>query len=420
MKVCVETFGCTMNQGDSEAIKAIISREHTLCETPEICDVVVINSCGVIERTERNILKRIRTLKNLGKKVVVVGCLPRINLPILLENNVDAILSGRAQNSLSEVIKNLENGKRIIKIEEFPFDRSRKLRRKDSCIAIVNIAEGCLGNCSYCATRFARGRLKSRKLEEIIREIKECLNHGFKEIQITSQDNAAYGKDLSYRLPELLEEISSIEGKFRVRVGMMNPAHTLEILDELIQSYSNEKIYKFIHLPVQSGDNEILRHMNRGYTVEEFLEIVNTFRNKFKDLTFSTDIIVGYPTEDEDSFETTYEFIKKIKPDILNITRFSPRPNTPASRLKDLPDRIKKERSRLLTHLLKKIGEEKNRKLIGKKFEVLTVKPGKNGTLLSRTNSYRQVVLKNGKIGEFRKVKIKDATFSYLIGDDVA
>lgn len=421
MKVCVLTFGCTMNQGDSEAIKAIIARKHEIVEEPMLADAVVINSCGVVERTERNVLARISKLKKEGKKVIVAGCLPRINLEALKNSQADAILSGKAQNNIADVIEVLEEKKqRIVKIEEFPFDRSKKIRKKDSAIAIVNISEGCLGNCSYCATKFARGKLKSRSIEDILREVKESLALGYKEIQLTSQDNGVYGIDIGYRLPDLLEEICKINKKFRVRVGMMNPSFVKDILDELIEAYDNEKIYKFLHLPVQSGDDEVLEHMNRNYAVNDFREIVRSFRKRFPDFTLSTDIIVGYPTESEESFEKTYKLIEEIKPEILNITRFSPRPRTKASELKDMPDRYKKERSRKLTALIKKIGEEKNKKLIGKEYEVLIVKHGKNNTMLSRTNSYRQVVLNKGKIGEFRRVKIKDATFSYLRGEILA
>jgi MiaB/RimO family radical SAM methylthiotransferase len=216
-------------------------------------------------------------------------------------------------------------------------------------------------------------------------------------------------------LPELLTKICEIPADFRVRVGMMNPEFAFNILDDLIDSFSDEKVYKFVHIPVQSGDNEVLEHMRRGYDVQGFVELVNTFRKGIKDITLSTDVIVGYPTEEEDSFLKTYQLMERIRPDILNIKRFSPRPRTAAGKLKDMPDRIKKERSRKLTALHKKIGLEKNKRYMNQELEVLVTELGKNQTLLGRTNSYKQVVLENGKLGEFKKIKIRKATPSYLI-----
>lgn len=171
-----------------------------------------------------------------------------------------------------------------------------------------------------------------------------------------------------------------------------------------------------MHLPLQSGDDEILKQMRRGYTAGDFLELVNAFRKNF-DVLLSTDVIVGYPGEDEDSFLRTYRLIEDIEPDVLNIKKFSPRPLTLAAKLKDTPDRIKKERSRRLAALHEKIALEKNKRCIGREFEVLVTEPGKSNTMLARTNSYKQVVLQGANLGEFLKVKIKDAAPSYLIAE---
>ncbi len=411
MKVSFITYGCTMNQGDTEILKGIVAKEHQICPE-DSADVVVVNSCAVIGFTERKILKKIRELKAKGKKVVVAGCLSAYSPEKVKKAGADEILTPKEIHLINQKI----NGSSL-KLEGVKIALP-KLRHENSAIAIVAISEGCLGSCSYCATRIARGRLRSFPVDTVVEEVKKAISQGYREIQLTAQDTGVYGFDMGTNLAELLRKIASIPGEFRVRVGMMNPTYAIKILDDLIEAYSSDKIYKFLHLPVQSGSNAVLRHMNRGYTVEEFLEIVRSFRRAFPELTLSTDVIVGYPTETQEDFELTYRLIEELKPDILNITRFSPREGTPAARLRDIHEFIKKERSRRLTQLMKKIGYEKHRRYVGRKLRVLITKPGKNGTLLARTDNYKQVVLQSGKIGEFTEARIKDATSTYLIGEN--
>jgi len=411
VKVAIETYGCTMNQADSDIMRALISENFTLSDVSE-AEVVVINSCGVIDFTERKILKRIQELKSLGKKVVLAGCLSRISKEALRLS--DSVVAPDNLDKIVDAIRRAYNGGSAF-LQWRNLDKTflPKLRLRENVIAIVSISEGCMGHCSFCATKFARGRLRSFSLEKIVEEVENAVKQGFREIQITSQDTGCYGLDKGkLMLPELLERIGKIEGDFRVRVGMMNPQYAKAMIEDLLNAFDNEKIYKFLHLPVQSGDNVVLDHMKRGHTVEDFLEVVDSFRKRF-DITLSTDIIVGYPTENEDSFWKTYELIEKVRPDIVNITRFSKREGTLAGKLKQIPGWIVKERSRKLTELCVKIGLENNRKYIGKDFRVLVTSHGKKW-MLSRTDSYRAVITK-GKLGEFRRVKIGDCRHNYLL-----
>ncbi len=413
MKVYIETYGCTTNQADSDIIRGILKGKCEIVDKVEESDAVIINSCGVINFTERKILKTARRLREDGKKVIITGCLSRINPERVREVSDFVVPIG--EFSLFEKIFSDENPRDKMEIREkwmFP-----KERIKGTSIAIVQISEGCLGRCSYCAARIARGKLKSFPPETILQDIRRCVKSGYREIQLTSQDTGIYGRDINTTLPELLNRISEIHGDFRVRVGMMNPGYLSEILDELVKTYRSEKIYKFIHIPVQSGDDDVLRHMKRGYTAGEFLKIVRKFREEFDDIVLSTDVIAGYPVEDERAFRNTLRLIDKIKPDILNITRFSRREGTEAERLRDIPEWIKKERSRKLTDLQKKIGLERNRRFLGDRMRVLITRRGKNGSYLARTDSYRPVVLKSGKIGEFVNVRITDFTSHYLVGE---
>jgi len=273
-------------------------------------------------------------------------------------------------------------------------------------------------SCSYCITHFARGKLKSSQVESVISDIHSALDQGCREIQLTAQDTASYGLDIGTNLGELLKEISKIDGKFRVRVGMMNPSEAQKILPTILSSYNDLKIYKFVHLPVQSGDDEILKKMNREYTVEQFIDILNKFREKYPDVTVSTDIIVGFPTETEEQFNKTVELIENVRPDIVNITRFSARPLTKAKVMKGrIPTEKVKERSKFLTDLCKKISNEKNREHVGKTYNVLVTEKGKNQTFAGRAKNYKQVVIKEKvKIGDFVKVKIVGSADTYLLG----
>ncbi len=412
MCIYFETFGCTLNQGDTEELMGIIAGGNEFVESAADSELVVINSCGVIERTEKKIQRRIKALKRMDKKVLVAGCLPRINPKALEGLGADSVLASYEESTV-------ESALRSVCAAPFRTDHTNAaLRfRRPGIEAVVKIADGCLGHCSYCATKFARGKLRSRLPSSITAEVRAAIELGYKEIRLTSLDSAAYGADISSNLAELLRCIAGIPGEFKVRVGMMNPEHAKGILEELTDAYACEKIYKFLHMPLQSGDDRVLEHMRRRYTAAEFMEIVKHFRERFTDLTLSTDIIVGYPTEDEESFARTYEFIEELRPDILNITRFSPRPGTPASKLKDMPNRIKKMRSRKLTALHRRMGAEINRKLMGSEMRVLVTERGKGGTVMGRTDSYKAVVMTGGALGEFSTTKISGYTFAYLNGD---
>ncbi len=416
MKVYFETYGCTMNQGDTEIMMGLV-KNHKIVNNAQDSEIIIMNTCGVIEYTERKIIKNTKKYQAQGKKVIISGCLPKINPDVIEKTSPDAIISARSLGSINNAIETVKRNRQFIQVKNNnPIKSNTTKRRTQHPIAIVPISEGCLGRCSYCGTRFARGRLRSSPISSIVKETEKCVSHGFKEIQLTAQDTGAYGMDNDERLPSLLKEICKILGDFRVRVGMMNPEHVLKIQDNLIEAMQDEKIYNFLHLPLQSGDDKILQDMNREYTVKDFQRILERFRENLDQLTFSTDIIVGYPTETEEAFQKTYKIIEKTRPDVLNIKRYSKRPNTPASKLKDMPDRIKKDRSRLLTRLHQEIGEKNNGKFVGKKYRILITENGEK-SMKARTDTYKQVVLEKGELGGFLTVKIKDATASYLIAE---
>ncbi len=405
MTIYLETYGCTMNKADSEIIKALLKDQIT--EDFGEAEIVIINSCGVKGPTEHKIRKRIKEIQTLGKILIVAGCLPRIS-------ELDTNVLGTNVYDIAEAVEKVKAGKRIHLIREEKENKLCYPRTGDGINAVIPIAEGCLGSCTYCAARFARGSLLSYPSESIVKTARKFIEEGYKELQITSQDTGCYGLDRGERLPSLLERLVSIEGKFRVRVGMMNPNHALDILDDLLTVYRNEKIYKFLHIPVQSGNDHILNLMDRKYTVDEFLEVCSAFRSEFPDLYLCTDIIVGFPTETGEQFNDTVDLIRRIQPDKINVTRFSPRPNTKAEKMPQFPDWIKKERSRTLYSLRMDISLRINERYTGSSLEVLINKRGTvEKTMIGRTFNYKPVVC-TGDLGEFRIVTVRSAKPTYL------
>ncbi|BAA30997.1 432aa long hypothetical protein [Pyrococcus horikoshii OT3] len=421
VKVYIENYGCARNRADGEIMAALLYLSgHEIVESPEESEIVVVNSCAVKDPTERKIARRIRELLDNGKKVIVTGCLPHVN-PDVIDERVSAILGVKSIDRIVQAVEYAMRGEKLISVPDW---KKRNLDKLDfprlsprNVYFILPIAEGCLNACTYCATRLARGVLKSYSPEKIIGWVKWAIKQGYKEIWLSAEDTGCYGFDIGTNLAKLIDEITAIEGEFRIRVGMMNPNHVLKFLDELIDAYKDEKVYKFLHLPVQSGDNEILRKMGRMYTVEEFEEIVKAFRREFPELNLHTDIIVGFPGESEEAFQRSVELIKRIRPDKVNVSRYSPRPGTIAAKWKQLPGWVVKERSRLLHRIRLQISYEINRKYIGKKVKVLIHGEGKKGNVDAVTMNYKHIILPEGRKGEFREARVKNAASTYLLGE---
>ncbi|AEK73419.1 2-methylthioadenine synthetase [Thermococcus sp. 4557] len=420
VRVHVETYGCTRNRADAEMMEAIlVSAGYGLAETPETADYVVVNTCAVKDPTEKHMRERIKELLDAGRKVIVTGCLPHVN-PDAIDSRVSGILGVKSIDRIAEAISLAERGGKLVSVEGWRERNIDKLELprlwKGGVAFVVPISEGCLNACTYCATRFARGVLRSYKPELVVKWVKEALARGYREIQLSSEDTGCYGFDIGTNLAELLDEITAIEGDFRVRVGMMNPNHVLRFLDELVDAYTDEKVYRFIHLPVQSGDDEVLKRMGRTYTVEQFEEIVRTFRKKVRDLNLNTDIIVGFPGETDEAFRNTVGLVERVRPDKINVSRYSPRPGTIAAKWKQIPGWKAKERSRELHRLRLAIAYEINRAYVGRTVEVLVHGEGKKGGVEGRTFNYKDIILDSGEPGEFLQVRVDWAGSTYLKG----
>lgn len=421
--VYVLTYGCSMNQADTEIILGLLKKEgYSIAESEELANIIIVNTCGVKEPTERKILKKIVELSQSGKTFIISGCLPKINLEGVVRAgpNFAAILDTNTLFKIVDVIKRVEEGKRgIINLGEEKFVKLGNPRKRiNPVIAIVPIGEGCLGDCYYCCVKFARGKLLSYPPEIILKEVETSIQKGCKEVWLTAQDTGAYSWN-DERLPDLLQRIVELPLDFKIRVGMMNPKHIKPILEALVSIYQNPKIYKFLHIPVQSGSNEVLKAMNRGYTREQFTEIIETFKTCIPDLTLSTDIIVGFPGETDKYFQESVSLIQEVKPDIVNISRFASRPKTQAEKLENqIPGWIIKERSRKLAKITRKIGEKNNEKWIRWKGEAIITEKGDKEGWIARNYSYKPILVQslNQCLGERIKVEITGAKPGYLLG----
>lgn len=361
---------------------------HIVVPDQDSADANLLLTCTVIDYTERHMIARMKALVATERPLIVSGCMVTAQRATVSKVAPGAMLV--APGDLPQIISALgsELANREEGIEEVT-------PMSDSVDAIVPIAQGCLGRCKYCITRLARGRLRSCEPAAVLAKVRRYVDKGYKEIRLTAQDTAAYGRDMGSTLADLVGKVASIPGDFRIRVGMANPATIKEILTELIEAYSSPKVYKFLHLPVQSGDDGILEAMGRGYTVTDFKRIIHAFRFEYPDITLSTDIIVGFPGETDEQFAASLRLIEDVRPDIVNVTRFSARPMTSAAYL---PGRVvgwrAKERSRRLTELRFEIARDLNSAYDGKVLNAITIEKGKRGTTLARTSNYKQVVLR--------------------------
>ncbi len=415
MKVYVEAYGCTQNYGEARLMQeALAGRGHELAASASEADAHVLVTCTVVEATERKMVRRMRELAAHDKPLVVAGCMAAAQ-----RDRVRAVVPQAKllpPRRWPEIVDLLGAG--TVCGDRAADAESQAFGWHD---AIVPIAQGCAGRCTYCITRVARGAVKSYPVSELVELVRRNVARGAKEIKLTGQDTGAYGRDTGTNLAALLRAITSVPGQFRARVGMADPLTVLPILDDLVDAYRSDKVFKFLHLPVQSGDDRVLERMRREYTVADFERIVTAFRDVFPSLTLSTDVIVGFPGETEDAFDATMDLIRRARPDIVNVTRFSARPGTAAA---SLPGAIvgwrMKQRSRRITSLRFALARENHQALVGEEVDVLVTEPGKEGTVLARTDEYRQVVLHEpAPLGEFVRVRIDAARATDLFGHTV-
>jgi len=419
--IYVENYGCAANKFDFEIILAYLtSAGYQLAVDATSANVILMNTCGVKKPTEDRIIAQLSALSRLNKPLIITGCLPKISLKAISNAvpNFSAILDPQSVDKIPLALKACEGGekKRTFFSQKPLLKLEQPKLRLNPVVDIVLISEGCVGACAFCCVRFARGALFSYPRETIVRRVSQAVSEGAREIWITSQDNGNYGLDRKTNLAELLRECCSVSGKFWIRVGMMNPDQVLRLLPWLIDAYKDEKVFKFLHLPVQSGDSETLRRMNRRYTVEEFKEIVNTFREEVLEITLATDIICGFPSESQEAFQKTLKLVEETQPDIVNISKFFARPNTPAEKMAQLDTGEVAERSRKLTELVRKISLKRNQRWLNWQGEIIVDEKGKGSSWIGRNFAYKPIVIKSNEnlLGRFIQAQIVEAYSTYL------
>ncbi|MCK4522485.1 MAG: tRNA (N(6)-L-threonylcarbamoyladenosine(37)-C(2))-methylthiotransferase [Nanoarchaeota archaeon] len=422
-KIYFKTMGCSINFSESEIMQGILKEKgFEIIDMPDNADVIVVNICTV--KGDFTAVREIKKLKQKFqyKKFVIAGCILKSTIPKIREIAPDASLI--STHNIKEIVSVVEETLNDNPVEILAKTDDEKINlpkiRKNKIIGIIPISSGCLGYCAYCSVKLIKGKLKSYPKESIIREIKKALEEGCKEIWLTSQDTGAYGRDINSNLIELLKDVVNIDANFMVRIGMMNPNHAIEMLTPLIELYKNKKIFRFLHIPVQSGNDEILKKMKRLYTTGDFKKIVETFRESFENITIATDIIAGFPTETKEQFQDSLNLIEEIKPDVINISRFIARPGTEAAKMEQVKGEEIKNRSRLLTSVFDWIGYGINKKWLNKTTTVLIDEKGKGNTFMGRNFAYKPVVVEGSfNIGDKVKVSIIDATKHYLISEVV-
>lgn len=426
MRVFVKSFGCSTNLADGEVLAGCLAEAgYELVNDFSEAEIVVYNTCAVKGPTENRMIEMLKRVPK-SKKLIVAGCLPLINFERLCrEVRFDGVVGPAAGNAIIKVVEQVSNGRRTVFLEDVLKTKpglNLPCVRMNPIISIIPVNYGCLGSCAYCCVIFARGRLRSYGVQEVVERVRRDLASGVREFWLTSQDTACYGRDIGTNLAELLEAVCTVEGDFKIRVGMMTPNLVMDILEDLIRAFKSEKIYKFAHLPVQSGDDQILKRMRRFYSVEEFKKIVNAFRTSFPQITIATDVICGFPGESKEAFEKTLQLIEEVKPDIVNVSKFFARPKTAAARMQaDFVSLTEiKHRSSEAAELARKIAFEKNQRWIGWEGEILVNEMGKvAGSWVGRNFAYKPVAVKgdNNLLGKNLRVRVVRAFSTHLEGE---
>lgn len=435
-KYCVVTYGCQMNLHESEKISGILSgMGMSAVNEPENADVVVFNTCCIRDTAERRALGNIGKMKELKKKnknllIVVTGCMTQQNG--FAENMkeryqyVDVILGTHNISDLENQIRiRLEKKKRVAVVldtDGYIDDETTPVTRTSFPNAWVNINYGCNNFCTYCIVPYVRGRERSRDMKSIISECEKLINDGYKEITLLGQNVNSYGNDVpdeNVNFANLLREVAKIDGKFRIRFMTSHPKDLTEDVVKAIRD--NDKICNNIHLPIQAGSNSVLKNMNRRYTREHYLGLIDMIRRYLPDCGITTDIMVGFPYETEEDFLDTMDIVEKVRFSTAFTFIYSVRKGTKAAEMPQIPYEIKQNRIKRLIARQNEITEEISKDYVGNVYEILVegMQEKKNGYVVGRTESGRLVSAKGDEsmIGEFKNVKITAVKNAQLLGE---
>ena len=449
MNIYIKTYGCQMNERDSESAAAMLTEAgHRIVHTENEADLILLNTCSVREQAELKAIGKLGILSRLQRerpwlRFGIMGCMAQSRGAELLEKipHLDFAIGTDNIHLLPETVAELEAGQRKMRHDlrmgaDTPGIDAHRLAEENECrpfSAFVSISRGCNRYCSYCIVPYVRGPERSRDMESVVAEVRMLAGQGSKEIMLLGQNVASYGfdrrppsempEDVS-RFAELLTRIHAVEGIRRIRFTSPHPAYFNRKLIETVGALP--KVCKSMHLPLQSGSDTVLRRMNRPYTAEKYRSIVSALRELAPEMTFSTDIIVGFPGETEADFEATRQMMAEVRYDNAYIFKYSPRKGTVSAKLypDDVPQEEKERRNQVLLADLEKINAENNAALIGREFELLAEGPSKRNAArwMGRTDTFKQVIFSapSGlKPGDFISVRIVRSTAMSLYGEAI-
>src|SRR5690554_2188223 len=428
-KVYIETYGCQMNLADTEIVLGILQNYgYSVTKEPEHADVVLLNTCSIRENAEQRIYGRlgnIKTLKNDNPNLVIgiLGCMAERLRKDLIDKKkmVDLVVGPDEYRRLPELIDTAIGGEKGIGVRLSRTETYDDIipYREDGLMAWISVMRGCDKFCSFCVVRITRGRERSRSLSSVVKEVEQLSQRGFKEVSLLGQNVNSYF-DGSNDFADLLAACAEVDRSMRIR---FTTSHPQDLSDKLLYTIAaHPNICNYIHLPVQSGSNRILKLMNRTYTIEYYLNLIDKARKIIPGVSFSTDIIAGFPTETYEDHLMTLEVMREVKYDGVYMFKYSPREKTKAYDMgDDVPDEIKTKRLQEIIELQQQISYQINQDLIGKE-EVILIEgfSRKSDNFLSgRTDTNKVVIipLSDLKAGDYAKVKINRATHATLFGE---
>ena len=417
-RIFVEAYGCSASFADSEMISGLVQNGgHTLVDDASESDLNIIVTCSVKDATANKMIHRIKSLES--RPLVVAGCLPKAEADTVSRFAQNASMMG--PNSLGrtlQVVDSTLGGRRQIALEDTDVSKVGLPKvRLNPAVGIVEIASGCMSECTFCQTKLAKGGLSSYRMGDVVRQVRAEIDDGCREIWLTSTDNGCYGLDIGTDLPELVNAVSAIPRDFMVRVGMMNPMYMPRIRERLIESLDSSRVFKFLHIPVQSGSDRVLHDMKRGHTAETFRKAAREARERFRGMTISTDVIVGFPSETEGDFEMTVELLEETRPDVVNLSRYSARPGTEAAGMEQVDVAEVKRRSKAVFEQTNRISAENNKEWIGWRGEVLFDEKADDG-VKGRNMAYKPVFVRDSvEIGQSHTVEITGSGTKSLLGE---
>ena len=427
-KVAFYTLGCKVNQYETEAMLELFEKEgYEKAETEDYADVYVINTCTVTHMSDRKSRQYIRRMKkkNPDAIIAVVGCYSQVSPEEILSiDEVNLVMGTNDRKKIVEEVKKIDASRKVSTVDDImkvkAFEEIEINKTNGKTRAFMKIQDGCDRYCSYCIIPYARGRVRSRDLESIVKEVENLASNGYKEVVLTGIHVASYGKDIKdsdIKLLDVIKQINDIEGIERIRLSSVEP---ILFTDEFVEAVSTmDKVCPHYHLSLQSGCDETLKRMKRRYTTEEYKAIVDRLRAAIPNVSITTDVIVGFPGETNEEFDKTYEFLKDIELTHMHVFKYSPRKGTPAATMENQVDpSTKHDRSEKLLQLNEENFKKFGQKMLDKEFNVLFEQKVGDNKFEGLTENYVKVIVESDKdlSEQILKVKITDVKNEFLEG----